>query len=422
MVGIALAVGQRLSKVRPRALEAAEHAVKPPARFARQTARRPRFISPRAAQRTAVQTAARDFRLTDPAVRADRYLLRARLPRIAMSVGLTVVEHIILAVCLDDRAVRIAGEVRRVLNARYAAQPDVAYGNERAAEREVPVGAVAHRVAQLVPEKRRIDKVILLPDLPHARRLEELVPLVIRACGIVLAARYVFRRQSDRQHIAFELGHHRAAAALLTAENDIERKPDGAEPRIQINVVALDVNAGIELKPAARFAAEQRAVGVMHEAVKLILSRRFVAHGDAHPPGERKRVIQIIPPVRSAAHVGRIHMQPPAAVIRILRLAVYHALAAPVGQIALGRAPTHVVVHTERLAAETVVTAVKIYPVAELVRLAVRDVLPARQERIECLRFHIAIISHPPRFVNPGAEKRHVAAQFSADKLFLTFL
>ena len=126
---------------------------------------------------------------------------------------------------------------------------------------------------------------------------------------------------------------------------------------------------------------------MMHVAEKLVFACGGVAHGNAYLSPEVERVVEVVPPVGTSADVGRVKALFALGIVRILRFAVDDSLHAPVRQIVFGRAPTHVVVHAERIAAEPVVTAVYVYPAVKQVRLAVGDVFPRGKIGIEYLFF-----------------------------------
>ena len=310
-----------------------------------------------------------------------------------MTVGLAMIEHVVLAVRFHDGAVRVARVVGGVLDALAPAQTHVAYADDGSAVSEFAVGAVAYGVAELVAEERGINKVIFPVYLAHGRRLEELVPFEVGACGVALALGDILWILVHRHHVGSEHGDRRALAADRLAAGQEEGIEGRAEAGVKVYLVALDVDAGVELEDVALPLAQSGAVGIVHVIHELVLSRRSVAHRDADHAVVGAEIIEVIPSVRAAAHVGRVHGRLAVLVHWVLILTPDDSFVTPVGQVVLGRGPADIVVHAERLAAEFVVRAVYVYAAVEFMRFAVGDILPARQIGIENLLFVHYIIS-----------------------------
>ena len=385
LVGGVFPVLARLGEVRVRALAAAEHAVEAATLCRVEVAGYARLILALALERAAVEAAARDLHLVDGAVRVDLDFLGAGLAGEAVTVGLAMIEHVVLAVRFHDGAVRVARVVGGVLDALAPAQTHVAYADDGAAEREVAVRTVARRIAQLVAEEGRIDEVVLAVYLTHGRGFEELMSLVRRARRIALALGDVFGRNVHRHHVGLEHRHHRAFAAEGLASRQEEGIERGAETRVEVYLVTLHVHARVELEGIALLLAEYLSVGVMHVVQELVFARGLVAHRHAYLARVVQEVVEVVFAVGTAAHVGRVHAVLALGVVGILRLFEYYALVTPVGQIVLGAAPAHVVVHAERTAVEFVVTAVYVDAAVELMRLPVGYVFPAGEIGIEYL-------------------------------------
>ena len=98
-------------------------------------------------------------------------------------------------------------------------------------------------------------------------------------------------------------------------------------------------------------------------------------------------IIQVVPAVRAPLYVRRIHDPFAVPILRILVPAVEDTLIPPIPQIIDRGRPADIIPQTKILAAEMVVASVNIQPVAEYIRLSVRDVFKAGKIGIE--RLHI---------------------------------
>ena len=161
-----------------------------------------------------------------------------------------------------------------------------------------------------------------------------------------------------------------------------------AEPRIKPGSIPFRQNAGIKLVLIPCTGSQRRAVRVGHVAVIGIPSGGRIAHGHRDCRSAVQRVIEIIPAIRAAGHIGRIQTLLPVGIAGVLGAAIQHAFIPPVGQILYGRAPAHIIVQTEIVAIEPVMASKHIHPPVEHMRLPVGHILPQGQIGIDTGMFH----------------------------------
>ena len=193
------------------------------------------------------------------------------------------------------------------------------------------------------------------------------MPLKAGACAGGAAGGHKHGGLQHRQHVAVQHGAHGAVTGFVSA---------AAEAGIQIGLSVFGNHAGVELRLVAFLFAKARAVRIVHIAVEFIFASGFIAHRHRYNAPGAEHIVQIIPAIGSHGHVGGIQVSLQIAVAGILILAVNHALIAPVAQVIHRGRPAHIVAHAVHIAAEEVMGAVYIDPVAEHIGLAIGDILP----------------------------------------------
>lgn len=158
---------------------------------------------------------------------------------------------------------------------------------------------------------------------------------------------------------------------------------------LEASTVADRLNSYVSIQLGLSGAAAPLApVGITDMTVVFIRTLRLIADRHTHASKEIIGIIEVIAPVHALHHVRREQQADAQLVQRILLFLVDNALVAPRGQIVHRRGVAHIVVDAEDSGVKAVVRAVHIHPIAEDMRLTVRDVLPCRQIRIEYL-FHL---------------------------------
>lgn len=152
--------------------------------------------------------------------------------------------------------------------------------------------------------------------------------------------------------------------------------------------VVIHQRTGVERELIPGAAAPLAPVGITNMAVVFIRTLRLIADRHTHASKEIIGIIEVIASVHALHHVRREQQADAQLVQRVLFFLVDNALVAPRGQIVHRRGVAHIVVDAEDSGVKAVVRAVHIHPIAEDMRLTVRDVLSCRQIRIEYL-FHL---------------------------------
>ena len=143
-------------------------------------------------------------------------LFGAGLTGEAISVGLAVIEDIVLVADGKDGTMGVAGVVARGLDVFMFAKANVTDGDDGATEMELAIWFVGDGVAELVSEEGRIDEVVFVTDLSHGGSLEELVAFPFGAFGISLDLADDLWLADDGHHVFVELAASRTLFGLLT--------------------------------------------------------------------------------------------------------------------------------------------------------------------------------------------------------------
>ena len=228
-----------------------------------------------------------------------------------------------------------------------------------------------------------IDEIIQTVPLPDRGRLKEFMALKPGSPAVHDARRDEARGFRHRQHVLFQHGAHRAVPGFVAL---------GTETGVEVCPVSLGQHAGIKLGLVPGFFAQAGTVRIMNVAVEIIRPFRFVAdgHGDDAPGAEY--IVQVIAPVRPHRNVRGIKVPLKIPVCRILILPVNHAFIFPVSQIIRRRGPADIIPHAVHIAAEKIVGAVDINPVAENIGFSVRHILPVGKIGIDHLLFFHALV------------------------------
>ena len=156
-------------------------------------------------ERSAVQAAAGDFYLLNAAILADIDFLRTALSGKLCSVGLTMIENIIISADFRDAAVIIAQRIHRMFT---VVQADVSVRDDGAAIDKTCIRPVADRIAQLMALVAGIDKIILPANFPDRGGLEEAVALKAGSRRVMSARNQYAGLLLRRHHILFQLHYH----------------------------------------------------------------------------------------------------------------------------------------------------------------------------------------------------------------------
>ena len=287
-------------------------------------------------KRAAVEAAGRHFHLRDGAVREKLDGLGARLAAEGGAVRLTVIENIPPAVDLFDAAVVVGGLVETILFPP-SRKPDVAVGDDRAAEGKAAVGIAARRVAELMAELRGIDEVVKTPHLADGACLVEGVAFETCALRHELTGQDAPREFVDGEHIVFQGtgdGAHQAAAlfpfhlfprAVKEArfaheEHLLELFGGNVVPAVGLGGIGRERPAVVEADDAVvvedggiggHKAAERTAVGKADFAQKAIISAGGIGDGDKDAALKiAEAVVKIVFSVVPAHDVGRVEALP----------------------------------------------------------------------------------------------------------------
>ena len=152
----------------------------------------------------------------DRAIFLDLDLFGAGLTGEAISVGLAVIEDIVLVTDGKDGTMGVAGVVARGLDVFVFAKANVTDGDDGATEVELAIWFVGDSVAELVSEEGRIDEVIFVTDLSHGGSFEELVAFPFGAFAVSLNLADDLWLADDGHHVFVELAASRTLFGLLT--------------------------------------------------------------------------------------------------------------------------------------------------------------------------------------------------------------
>ena len=152
----------------------------------------------------------------DRAIFLDLDLFGAGLTGEAISVGLAVIEDIVLVADGKDGTMGVAGVVASGLDIFMFAKANVTDGDDGAAEVELAIWFVGDGVAELMSEEGRIDEVVFVTDLSHGGSFEELVAFPFGTFGVSLDLADDLWLTDDGHHVFVELAASRALLGLLT--------------------------------------------------------------------------------------------------------------------------------------------------------------------------------------------------------------
>ena len=383
-----IAVAPALGKIRVflliEALVIADNAVLAP-----QVAGDTRLVFADTVQRAAVQTAAGHFRLLEAAVGRALQRFGAGLARVGVLVRLAMVEDVPLPVQFRHAAMGVAEVVRAArLVGGSVLHVQVAQVHQRSAVAVAGQRMFADGIAQFVVVLRRVHKNVLAVDFADAACLEEGVSREFLRRVVVLLRENQLHFVLDGQHVLFQF-HADAAgiAEVMEAAHDERHLRRKAGVEVDAPVV-IHQRTGVERELIPGAAAPLAPVGITDMTVVFIRTLRLITDRHAHASKEIIGIIEVIAPVHALHHV-RCEQQADAQLVqRVLFFLVDNTLVAPRGQIVHRRGVAHIVVDAEDSGVKAVVRAVHIHPIAEDMRLTVRDVLPCRQIRVEYL-FHL---------------------------------
>ena len=348
-----------------------------------------RLVLADAVQRAAVQTAAGHFRLLEAAVGRAFQRFGAGLARVGVLVRLAMIEDVPLPVQLRHAAVGVAKVVRAArLVGGAAIHVQVAQVHQRPAVAVAGQRMFADGIAQFVVVLRRVHEDVLAVDFADAACLKEGVSREFRRRIVVLLRENQLHFILDGQHVLFQLHADTAGIAeVMEAAHDERHLRREAGVEVHTPVV-IHQRTGVERELIPGSAAPLAPVGITDMAVVFIRALRLITDRHAHASKEIIGVIEVIAPVHALHHVRREQQADAQLIQRVLLFLVDNALVTPRGQIVHRRGVAHIVVDAEDSGVKAVVRAVHIHPIAEDMRLTVRDVLSCGQIRVEYL-FHL---------------------------------
>ena len=114
---------------------------------------------------------------------------------------------------------------------------------------------LARRIAKLMHNLRRINKVICVASLSNRRSLKKCVTLIWRILAVLTSRHNNFRCCLHSQHIFIKDCHHRAASRLI---------PNSAKTCVQIGLIFLCDYTWIKLWLICFFFTKTRAIRIMN--------------------------------------------------------------------------------------------------------------------------------------------------------------
>ncbi|MNI28835.1 hypothetical protein D3C73_826330 [compost metagenome] len=160
-----------------------------------------------------------------------------------------------------------------------------------------------------------------------------------------------------------------------------------AESGVEVSILSFSQHAGVKLRLVAFPLAKACSIGISDITVELILPARLVADRHRNDGNLVQHIVEIIPPVRSHGDIGSIQAHAAFRIQRVIRSPVDYTLIPPIGQIVLRCRPADIVIQAKSVPVKTVMRAIHIHSAFKNIRLAVRDIFPGREIRIESLFF-----------------------------------
>ncbi|MNO52296.1 hypothetical protein D3C76_427120 [compost metagenome] len=335
-------------------------------------------IFPPAFERPSIRTAGCNFRLGNSAIPAEFDSLDTALPAERRPIGMAVIKNEPFTVDLGDAAMVIAAVIHRLIRRLVRINMKIAIADNDSLVGEASGRMLAGRIAQLMHGDRGIDKVVGISPFADGRRFKELVAFESAPLTEWLARRNKYRLFENCEHIRAKHRCHCAVSGLISIR---------AESGVQVGVLSFGQHAGVKLRLVAFPLSKACSIGISDIAVELILAARLAADRYRNDGNLVQHIVEIIPPVRSHGDIGCIQAHAAFRIQRVIRSLVDYTLIPPFGQIVLRCRPADIVIQTKSMSVKTVMRAIHIHSSFKNIRLAVRDIFPGREVRIESLFF-----------------------------------